>query len=352
MQQPPLHLVPVPVARRRARRLRPLLATLLGALLLLGLWTGTARAQGELLVYSILQEQDAEVLTRLFSETTGIEVQTIRASGGEMVARVTAERNAPRADIVLGGASNLHITMANEGVLAPYLSPEAAYLEGAERDADGYWTGFYLTALGIGVNEERFRQQFADRELPATWEDLLDPAYAGEIVMTDPVASSTAYLFVQTQLQRLGWDDGWQYLEQLAPLVGQFPTSGSAPPRMVGTGEYMFGIAFVHSLSGTIVQGFPVSLVVPPGTGGEVGAVSIIAGGPNPENAQRFVDFMMSVEAQQVFTDQSYTTPLHPDVDLPDAAIPRASIEMIEFDAALAGAQREETLRRWEAIVD
>jgi iron(III) transport system substrate-binding protein len=313
---------------------------------------GVGRAQGELLVYSILQEQDAEVLTRLFEEQTGIDVQTIRGSGGEIVARVIAERGAPGADVVLGGASNLHISMANEGVLAPYVTPQGDFLAPSERDPDGYWTGFYLTALGIGINEERFRQQFGDRPLPQTWEDLANEDFAGEIVITDPVASSTAYLFVQTQLQRLGWDDGWAYLEKLAPLVGQFPTSGSAPPRMVGAGEYILGVAFVHSLSSTIQQGFPVTLVVPPGTGGEAGAVSIIADGPNPDNAQRFVDFMMSAEAQQVFADQALITPLNPDVELPAAAVPRSSIDMIDFDANLAGAQREETLRRWEATRD
>lgn len=328
------------------------LAVLVGALVLLMALAVPTRAQGQLLVYSILQEQDAEVLTRLFREQTGIDVQTIRGSGGEIVARVVAEAGAPRADIVLGGASNLHIAMANEGVLDAYRPEGGDYLDAGQYDPEGQWTGFYLTALGIGINEERFRQRYGDRPLPETWEDLLDPAFAGEIVMTDPVASSTAYLFLQTQLQRLGWDAGWEYLEALAPLVGQFPTSGSAPPRMVGTGEYIFGIAFVHSLSSTIAQGFPVTLVVPPGTGGEAGSVSMIRGGPNPDNARRFLDFMMTVEAQQVFTDQSLTTPLNPGVALPDAAIPRDQIAMIDFDAALAGAQREETLRRWESIVE
>jgi iron(III) transport system substrate-binding protein len=331
---------------------RTVAAALLGALLLLAAASGTARAQGQLLVYSILQEQDAEVITRVFREQTGIDVQTIRGSGGEIVARVIAEGGAPRADIVLGGASNLHIAMANEGVLEAYRPAGGDYLDPGQYDPDGYWTGFYLTALGIGINEERFGQRYGDRALPQTWEDLLDPEFAGEIVMTDPVASSTAYLFVQTQLQRLGWDAGWEYLEALAPLIGQFPTSGSAPPRMVGTGEYIFGIAFVHSLSSTIQQGFPVTLVVPPGTGGEAGSTSIIRGGPNPENARRFADFMMTVDAQQVFTDQSLTTPLNPAVVLPAAAIPRDQIAMIDFDAALAGAQREETLRRWESIVE
>jgi iron(III) transport system substrate-binding protein len=351
-----MHHARTAIAHSRGRpastvRLAPRWA-LLALALVAAVAFGAVRAQGDLLVYSILQEQDAEVLTRLFREQTGINVQTIRGSGGEIVARVIAERGAPGADVVLGGASNLHISMANEGVLAPYLTPLADYLGPSERDADGHWTGFYLTALGIGINEERYRQRFGDRPLPATWEDLANEDFAGEIVITDPVASSTAYLFVQTQLQRLGWDAGWAYLEKLAPLVGQFPTSGAAPPRMVGAGEYILGVAFVHSLSTTIQQGFPVTLVVPPGTGGEAGSVSIIAGGPNPENAQRFVDFMMTVDAQQVFTDQSLTTPLNPDVVLPDAAVARSSIEMIDFDANLAGSQREETLRRWEATRD
>ena len=332
--------------------IRLLYLRLFFALTSLGLLAQSVHAEGDLLVYAIIQEQDAQLLTSMFQEQTGVNVEFIRGSGGEIVSRVMAEGGAPRADVVLGGASNLHIAMAADGVLEPYVSPAAEYLPEGAMDADGYWTGFYLTALGIGVNEERYRQAYGDKPLPQTWEDLLDADFAGEIVLTDPVASSTAYLFVQTQLQRLGWDEGWDYLQELAPLVGQFPTSGAAPPRMVGTGEYTVGVAFVHSLSRNIEQGFPVSLIVPPGTGGDVGAVSIIRGGPNPENARRFVDFIMSVEAQQAFTEQSLTTPLNPEVVLPDAAVPRDAIDMIDYDAALAGEQREETLRFWAEIVD
>lgn len=335
----------------RSRNPRLPLVRLLAALVFLGGACTFAFAE-KLLLYAIVQQQDAELLADAFARETGVEVQLIRGSGGEIVSRVIAEAGAPRADVVLGGASSLHISMAAEGVLDAYVPEAAGYLPAGAIDPDGYWSGFYLTALGIGVNQERFEQKFGDRPLPETWEDLLDPDFAGEIVMTDPVASSTSYLFVQTQLQRLGWDAGWEYLAGIAPLVGQFPTSGSAPPRMVGTGEYIFGVAFVHSLSRTIEQGFPVSLVVPPATGGEVGSVSIIAGGPNPDTARRFVEFMHSPQAQQLYAEQALATPLHPDVELPAAAVARDAIEMIDYDAALAGEQRDETLQRWSELVD
>jgi iron(III) transport system substrate-binding protein len=150
-------------------------------------------------------------------------------------------------------------------------------------------------------------------------------------VVTDPVASSTAYLFVQLQLQRSG-GGGLGLPRALAPLVGQFPSSGGAPPQLVGTGEYTLGVAFVHALARYRAQGFPVTLIVPPATAGEVGAVSIIAGGPNPENARRFVDFILSAEAQQAFVDQSLTTALHPDVVAPAAAVPFDAFDLIDYD--------------------
>lgn len=314
--------------------------------------SGSVTAQGSLLVYAVVNQDDAELLTGVFRERTGVDVRFVRGSTGELVTRVIAEQGSPQADVLLGGASSLHIAIKDAGASAPYVSPATAALADGTFDPDGYWSGFYLTALGIGVNQERFAQRFGDAAVPTTWEDLLDPRFAGEIVMTDPVASSTAYLFVQLQLQRLGEEAGWAYLETLAPLVGQFPSSGGAPPQLVGTGEYALGVAFVHALARYRAQGFPVDLIVPPGTVGELGAVSIIAGGPNPENARRFVDFVLSAEAQQAFVEQSLTTALHPDVIAPDAAVALAAFELIDYDPERAADQRDAVLRRWQRVVD
>lgn len=307
---------------------------------------------GSLRVYAVITQDDAEMLTDMFREQTGVDVSFIRATTGELVNRVIAEQNNPQADILLGGASLLHTSIARAGALESYRSPNAEGLPAFGVDPDGYWTGFYVTSLGIGVNEDRFRRLFGDTPIPESWDDLLDPRFDGEIVMTDPLASSTAYLFLQTQLQRLGWEAGWDYLETLAPLVGQFPTSGGAPPQLIGSGEFAIGVAFVHALSRYRRQGFPLTVRTPAQTGGEVGAISIVRGGPNPENARRFVDFILSVEAQQAFVDQSLVTPLSDRVVLPEAAVGIQEIDLIDYDSELAGQQRSETLERWQQIVD
>jgi len=327
---------------------RPLRAAL-AAVALTAAW---ASAQDVVRVYAIVNEDDVRLLAEMFEAATGTRVEYLRASTGELVSRVMAEAGNPQADVLLGGPSSQYIALAESGALAAYRSPLAAGLSPQTANPDGYWTGFYLTALGIGVNEDRYRDLYGDKPLPATWDDLLDPELEGEIVLTDPTASSTAYLFVQNQLQRLGWDAGWEYLERLAPLVGQFPPSGGAPPQLVGAGEYAIGVAYVHALARYRADGFPVSTVVPPDTVGEVGALAIIANGPNPEGARAFVDFVLSAEAQTAFAAQSFTAPLNPDAAVPEGAPPRDSFDMIDYDAELAGEQRDEVLLRWQQVVD
>lgn len=301
-----------------------------------------------MMVYAIVQQGIAAELLEAFTAETGIEADFVRASGGQIVARVNAEKNAPMGDVVLGGASNLHESMKEEGTLRRYVSPVAAEIPAEYRDPDGYWTGFYLTALGIGVNRDRFNRLYPGKELPQTWDDLIDPDLKGELVVTDPVASSTAYLFLNTILQDRGWDEGWEYLEALQDNVAQWPSSGSAPSRMVGTGEYAVAVSFAHSLATVIQQGYRVDLVLPPRTGGDAGSVSIIEGGPNPELAEAFVDWLLSKEAQKLHSDISLTTPTHPGVELAEGVVPLDELDFIDYDPIRAGEERDQILTKWD----
>jgi iron(III) transport system substrate-binding protein len=301
----------------------------------------------ELLVYSVVNEDETRALTELFTRQTGIKVEYFRAATGELVNRVIAERNAPQADILLGGAESLHISAARAGALDAYTS-RAVQVPDYTRAADGTWTGFCVLTLGIGVNEKRFAERFPGRALPRTWDDLADPAFRGEIVFTDPVASATGYLFLQSQLQGRGEAQGWDYFRRLTPLAAQLPSSGSAPPRLIGSGEYSLCVAYVHAMQLYAAQGFPVKIIIPPKTVGEVDAVSIIKGGPNSANARKFVDFMLSREAQELFTSLSYTIPVNPEVARLSGTVSVDTIDFLEYDSEKAGVERDAVHARWQ----
>ncbi len=302
-------------------------------------------------VYSIIHEEETEALCNLFTEKTGIKVEYLRATTGELVNRIISEKNAPQADALLGGASNYHINLSKEGCLESYSSPLAKNLPDYAKSDDNTWTGFCVLTLGIGVNKVRFAEKFPGAEYPVTWEDLLNPLFDDEIVMTNPVASSTAYLFVQNQLQRLGWDAGWEYLSSLSQLVGQFPDSGSAPPKLIGTGEYALGVAYLHALSKYNAQGFDIQLVAPKDSVGDVDCVSIMKNTKNLKAAQKFVDFILSAEAETLMSSIDFTIPVNKDAIAPAGAIPVSEISLIDYDAKLASSQKDEVIRKWTELV-
>src|SRR5690606_33984864 len=101
------------------------------------LMVGWAAAQEPVRVYAIINEDDARLLAETFEAKTGIPVEYLRASTGELVSRVMAEAANPRADILLGGPSSQYIALAEAGVLAPYRSPLAEGLSPQEADPEG-----------------------------------------------------------------------------------------------------------------------------------------------------------------------------------------------------------------------
>lgn len=303
----------------------------------------------ELIIYGAIHEGEIARLADAFESATGIPTEFVRASAGEAVARIQAESASPNADILLGGSSESHEALVPD-FLASYESPEAIeHYDEEFYSSEHYWHGFYIGALGLAINTERWESEFGDQEMPTTWDELLADEYEGSVVIAEPASSGTAYNMLVTQVFRLGEDEAFEWFGDFSRTVGQYTTSGAAPARMAGAGEYTIGIAFGHDVLKPIDAGYPLELIYPEETGYEIGAVSIIEGGPNPEAAQVFVDWMLGQEANQLHTDLSMRAALRDDVVLPEGAIDTAELDLVsDFDAEWAGQMRDELLDRWE----
>lgn len=316
-------------------------------------FVGCSKSSDELKVYAIIHDEEAKALCELFTEKTGIKATYLRATTGELVNRVINEKDNPQADILLGGATSYHKQADAAGALEKYNSPVSKNYPNFAKSEDGAYTGFCLLTLGVGVSKKRFDEKFASRgvAIPSSWEDLLNPEFAGEIVMTNPLASSTAYLFVEGQLQRLGEEAGWDYLERLSKSVGQFPDSGSAPPKLIGTGEYALGVAYIHALAKYKSLGFDIDLVVPSGSVGDVDCVSILKNTKNMAAAKKFVDFILTAEAQELMSSLDFTIPCNPDAKPNENSVGIEKIDLIDYDSQKAADDKSAVLEKWSKII-
>ena len=137
----------------------------------------------------------------------------------------------------------------------------------------------------------------------------------------------------------------------LAGLVGQFPDSGSAPGRLIGTGEYALCVTFLHVVNKYHADGFKVYTVAPPQSVVDIDCISIMKNTKNLEAAQKFVDFMLSPEAQELMSSIDFTMPVNPAAKGAEGSIPVTELDLIEYDVKKASEQKDEVLKKWTAEV-
>jgi iron(III) transport system substrate-binding protein len=149
-----------------------------------------AAAADTLNVYSIWPENWARPMFQEFEKATGIQVNFVRFSSGEALARVIAEKNNPRVDVLFGGPVETFAAGINEGLFEPYKPPSFAVLPPRFRHADGQWIAIADDPL-VFMSNDRFLKEHGLRA-PASWNDLLAPAYKNMLQMADARTSGTA----------------------------------------------------------------------------------------------------------------------------------------------------------------
>lgn len=308
----------------------------------------------ELVLYCSVQEEWCRAMSEAFERETGIDVLMTRASSGETFAKIAAESGQPRGDVWWGGTGDPHLQAAQEGLTAEYQSEMLGELQDwaiRQAETSGNRTvGIYAGGLGFGYNAD-----LVTENPPSCWADLLDERFAEDVQVANPNSSGTSYTMLATMVQLMGEDEAFEYLASLHNNISQYTQSGSAPIRAAATGETAVGIVFMHDAVAQTVQGAPIVAVAPcEGTGYEVGSMSIIAGGPNPESAQAFYDWALTAEAQEIgAAANSFQIPSNVNAATPEAAPRLEEIELIDYDFALYGSSEERTrlLERWDADI-
>lgn len=335
--------------KRTLMALAVLVAAILGA--------GVASA-ADLTIYAALDKKTIEEIADAFKQATGLtaEIALQIEQAGTVASRIQTEAANPRADIFIGGNSSIHDSVAKGGFLAKYVSPEVARakIEQKYLDPNGFWNGWYLGALAILVNEKRFQAEIAPKglKMPATWDDLLNPAYKGEVIAANPATTGGAVIFVATQIFRLGSEEaGFKYIADLHKNVAQYTPGANGSIPLVAQGQAIVGVAWGHDLiRQKKAESLPVAVIFPKDDGYETGAVSIIKGAPHLSAAQKFVDFILTPKPMEINARNGLRYPVRTGVMLPEGVPPFESIQFVNYDQARVAANLEPWKKRWAEI--
>ena len=313
-----------------------------------------AHAADAVNVYSIWPENYARPMFQEFEKASGIKVNFIRFSSGEALARVIAEKNNPRIDVLFGGPVETFAAGIKEGIFQPYKSPSFAKLPARFKHADGQWTAIADDPLVFMTNAAFLKSK--NLKPPASWDDLLDPAYKNQLQMADARTSGTAVtrIFSVLEVNKRDEEKTFAYLKKLRQSVQLYTKSGGGGTLPVGLGQAGGGIFFIVDALETKAKGYDVVVSFPKeGIGTAAEGIALLKGAKNPAAGKKLIDWATSPAMQSLYAKHKINfVPAHPEVKTEEslAAILKDA-KIFAIDDAYAGANRKRIVDRWVAEI-
>jgi phosphoglycerate transport regulatory protein PgtC len=296
--------------RRRRGRLAALVLALAGALAApaVGAVTGGIgpAAASELVVVTSFPKELFEGYKKAFEAATpGVKVVVKQQQTNQGVTYLRETRARPEADVFWASSVDAFVTLKSEGLLDRVALAREVAARIPEKigdfpihDPEGSYFGFAVSGYGLMWNTRYL--QVHKLPMPKEWVDLVDPRYHGHLVMSAPSRSGTTHLTVEVILQAYGWTRGWEILLAAGGNMGTITERSFGAPEAVISGQSGIGVVIDFFGLSAIASGQPVDFAYPSLTAVVPASVARVKNGPNPENAAKFIHYLLSDEGQML----------------------------------------------------
>lgn len=281
---------------------------------------------GKLTVYTSVPQTMADTFQNAFvKKYPNIDMNVYRASSGEILTKMKTEKEAGQmgCDVVWVADFASADSLKELDLLEKYDSQEGKEIADSLKDPEGYYYGSRVINMVLAYNTKI--------EAPTSWNDLLSENLS-EKVGIPSVSSGSAFQFVGTMVSNT--DFGWDYFKKMKENGGvQFKANSDVLQR-IATGEILAGAVLDYMVSDMKNQGSPVDFVIP-----EEGAIAVaspiaqVKGGKNADNAQLFIEYVLSEEGQTLLADLK-TTPVRSGIETPDEVLSLDTTKFMMSDSA------------------
>jgi iron(III) transport system substrate-binding protein len=266
---------------------------------------------GEMVVYSGRNEALVGPLLEEMKTDIGVDISVRYGNTAELAATILEEGKNSPADVYFAQDAGALGALAKAGVLAPLPEDLLEKVDQRFRSKDGLWIGTSARARVLAYNTENVDPA----TLPTSVEELTDPKWSGKLGWAPPNASFQAFITAFRILK--GEDAARAWLEgMMANRMTAFDNNADAL-RAVARGELQAALVnhyYKYEITREEGHDIPVdNHYFDPGDVGSlvnVAGVAILKTADHTEQADAFVRFLLDLEAQEYFAEQTAEYPV------------------------------------------
>jgi len=271
-------------------------------------------------VYTHRHYEPDQRLFEGFEEATGITVNVVNASADELINRMEMEGTASPADVLITvDAGRLHRAKEKD-LLQPIASQVLdENIPMVFREKEGYWFGLTYRARVIAYALDRVNPE----DVP-DYESLTDSRWKGKVLVR-----SSGNIYNQSLMASIiagvGEEKAREWAAGVVENMAREPKGNDrdqVKAVAAGVGDlavlntYYIGKLLTSDNAEEVTAGEAVGVIFPNqngrGTHINVSGAGVAKHAPNKENAVRFIEYLSSAEAQQVFAEANFEYPVNP----------------------------------------
>ncbi len=281
-------------------------------------------------------------LCEAFEKKTGIKVNMISVGeAAQVLSRAILEKDAPVADVLVGLDNNLYPKVKAADILEAYKPVDGDKVIDDELLMEGGW-------LLVPYDWSSFAMIFDSEsgiEAPTCLADLTKDIYRKKIILMDPRTSTPGLGFAAWTLAVYGLDGIEAYWRDLKANILTMAPGWSTGYGLFTEGEAPLVISYTTSPAYHVAYGEGDKFKALEFTDGhtyQTEGAGLVKNAPNKENGKRFLDFLVSAEAQELVPETQWMYPANNSVEPPESfkavsAVPAKvlTVDMDELDKAV-----------------
>jgi iron(III) transport system substrate-binding protein len=309
----------------------------------------------EVNIYSYRQPELIKPLTTAFTANTGIPVNIAFLDKG-LVERLLAEGSRTPADIILTSDISRLARAVEAGLTQPVTSATmSANIPADFRDPAGHWFGLTTRARIIYASKDRV----AMGEI-TTYEDLTNPKWADRICSRSGTHAYNTGL-TSAAIQHLGETGARDWLAGIKANLARKPQGNDrAQIKAIWAGQCDIALGNTYYM-GQMLQNpeqvewaNAVRLEFPVFEGGgthvNVSGVAMTKAAPHAEDALKFMEFLASPAAQEIYAENNFEYPVAPGTTPSDLVASWGSYTADSINLMDMAAFRADALRLAEEV--
>jgi len=249
-----------------------------------------------------MKEDVAQSVSEHFEKETGTPVKLlqINTQAASDERRLVTEKSRSGVDVFWSSDLVAPSVLKSEGLAVPYESPNSKEVPSIYSDPEHYWTSFPHQVRVFVYNKNLLVDP---DEVPTSVFDMINPRFNGRVCLANPLTGTTS-LHAAALFQVLGKDMAEIFFSGLKTNKVTIASSNADVVNRVASGEFAFGVADSEDFNLAVKEGKPVGVVFPDqqsfGTLILPSALVLMANAPNPEQAKRFIDFLLRSQIQKL----------------------------------------------------